>query len=106
MAYFLTSHGYEVSAALDGNRAVELGATGDYALAILDVHMPTYDGIEVLQMLRRRHVLHPLKIIALTGDSTTVTRDALEDAGVDEVMTKPVDLKTLVAHVKELIGPA
>jgi DNA-binding response OmpR family regulator len=79
--------------------------TGDYGLAILDVHMPTYDGVEVLQMLRRRHVLHPVKIIALTGDSTAVTRDALEEGGVDVVMTKPVDLKTLLAHVKEFIGP-
>src|SRR5947208_3316494 len=67
---FLESRGYQVATALDGNRAVELGSTGDYALAILDVHMPMYEGVEVLQILRRRHVLHPMRIIALTGDAT------------------------------------
>jgi two-component system copper resistance phosphate regulon response regulator CusR len=104
LTYYLSSHGYEVSSALDGNRALELGETGDYALAILDVHMPTYDGVEVLQMLRRRHVLHPLKIIALTGDTSDATRDALVEGGVDEVMTKPVDLKKLLAAVIALTG--
>lgn len=99
---FLTGNGFEVSSALDGNRAVELGSTDDYELAILDVHMPAYDGFEVLQMLRRRHVLHPLKIIALTGDATTTMRDAMDEAGVDSYMVKPVDLKRLLQMVREM----
>jgi len=97
-------NGYSVSGAGDGNRALDLGETGDYALAILDVHMPTYDGVEVLQMLRKRHVLHPLKVIALTGDSSDATRGALEEGGIDGYLVKPVDLKTLLAKVQELIG--
>lgn len=106
MTTFLESHGYDVSSAADGNRAVELGETGDYALAILDVHMPTYDGVEVLQMLRKRHVLHPIKVMALTADSSATTRDALEEAGIDAYLQKPVDLKSLVETVRKLIGPA
>ncbi len=66
--------------------------------------MPTYDGVEVVQMLRRRHVLHPLKVIALTGDSSDATRDALDEAGVDAYLVKPVDLKGLIVRVRELIG--
>jgi CheY-like chemotaxis protein len=102
---FLESHGYQVAGALDGNRAVEMGLTDDYDLAILDVHMPAYDGVEVLEMLRRRHLLHPLKVIALTGDATDQLRDALAEGHVDGYMLKPVDLKTLLANVKDLIGP-
>ncbi len=87
---------------MDGNRALELGLSGDYPVAIIDVHMPLYDGIELLQMLRRRYVLHPMKVIALTGDGTQPTRDALLEAGIDSFMMKPVDLKALLANVREL----
>ncbi len=62
LSYFLESHGFQVSSAADGNRALELGATGDYDLVILDVHMPLYDGVELLQLLRKRYVLHPIKV--------------------------------------------
>ena len=98
----MTGNGYDVSTAFDGNQAVELGLTGDYPVAIIDVHMPTYDGIELLQMLRRRHVLHPMKVIALTGDSSAETRDALEEGGIDAYMVKPVDLKLLLEKVTAL----
>lgn len=106
MTTFLESHGYDVSSAGDGNRAVELGETGDYALAILDVHMPTYDGVEVLEMLRKRHVLHPIKVMALTADPSATTRDALEEAGIDGYLQKPVDLDELLAQVRALTGEA
>ena len=66
--------------------------------------MPTYDGVEVVQMLRKRHVLHPLKVIALTGDLSPETRDALDEAGVDGYLEKPVDLKALLEKVRELAG--
>ena len=87
---------------MDGNRALELGMSGEFHVAVIDVHMPTYDGLEVLRMLRRRHVLHPMKIIALTGDGTPLTREALREIGVDEFMMKPVDLRGLLAKVQAL----
>jgi CheY-like chemotaxis protein len=46
---YLESRGYEVASATDGNRALDMGASGEYDLLILDVHMPLYGGLEVLQ---------------------------------------------------------
>ena len=100
----LSANGYEVADAFDGNRALELGESGDFDVVILDVHMPTYDGVEVVQMLRKRHVLHPLKVIALTADASQVTHDALDEAGIDGYLVKPVDLMTLLGKVRELTG--
>jgi DNA-binding response OmpR family regulator len=100
----LTANGYDVGTAPDGNRAVEMGTSGDFELAILDVHMPLYSGMEVLAMLRGRHRLHPMKVIALTGDVTDAVHDALEAGGVDDYMLQPVDLKTLLEKVRALIG--
>ena len=103
LTYFLESNGFEVSTAPDGNRALEMGSSGDYQLVILDVHMPMYDGIELLQFLRKRHVLHPIKVIALTGDLSDETREALAGGGIDSFMTKPVDLGLLKDEVNRLL---
>ena len=106
LTYFLESHGFEVETASDGNRAVEMGTSGDFALVILDVHMPMYDGIELLQFLRKRHILHPIKVIALTGDLSEETREALAGGGIDSFMTKPVDLGLLGEEVDRLTAVA
>ena len=99
---FLESHGFDVSAATDGNRALEMGTSGDFQLVILDVHMPLYDGVEVLRMLRKRHVLHPIKVIALTADWSDSVRDELHRIGIDCYFTKPVDLARLREEVARL----
>jgi two-component system, OmpR family, response regulator len=102
--YFLRSHGFNVSTAGDGNRALELGSSGDYDVVILDVHMPLYDGVEVLQLLRKRHVLHPVKVIGLTGDLSQEVRLALLGSGVDSILTKPVNLALLREEVNRLVA--
>ncbi|MGH7760226.1 MAG: response regulator [Candidatus Dormibacteraceae bacterium] len=101
--YFLGSKGYNVAVADDGNRALDMGASGDFDLVILDVHMPLYDGTEVLQMLRKRFLNHPIKIIAVTADVSLDLRETLERAGADGYMTKPVDLAALEVEVTRLL---
>jgi CheY-like chemotaxis protein len=101
---YLQSLGYSVAFAPDGNRAIDLGASGDFDLIILDVHMPLYDGTEVLRMLRARHRLHPVKVIALTADPLPQTRQELERAGLDGFLAKPVDLNELHAEIIRVLG--
>jgi CheY-like chemotaxis protein len=106
ITYLLRAEGYEVSNASDGNLALSMGSTGEFDLVILDVHMPMYDGVEVLQILRKRHIRHPIKVIALTADSTPETRDALEASAVDGFVVKPVDLDMLRQMVSRLTAAA
>jgi CheY-like chemotaxis protein len=101
---YLQSLGYSVAFAPDGNRAIDMGASGDYDLIILDVHMPLYDGTEVLRMLRARHRLRPVKVIALTADPLPQTRQELERAGLDGFLAKPVDLNELQAEIVRVLG--
>jgi CheY-like chemotaxis protein len=102
LTYFLRSHGYQVETANDGNLALGMGTTGDYDLVILDVHMPMYDGVEVLQLLRKRYIRRPIKVIALTGNESSEVRNALESSGIDSLMVKPVDLNRLREEVSRL----
>lgn len=101
---YLESEGYEVGAALDGNRALDMGANGEFDVLILDVHMPVYGGAEVLTMLRKRLLSHPLKIIALTGDTRWGLRDEMQRAGVDGYLVKPVSLRQLGKEVARLLA--
>ncbi len=103
---WLQSHGYSVTQAADGNRAVSLGTEEKFDLVILDVHMPTYDGIEILRFLRKRYVHRPVKVIALTGDTTESVRTRLTRYGIDSYMTKPVELKALLDEVQRLLDQA
>jgi DNA-binding response OmpR family regulator len=99
----LQSHGYSVCQAADGNRAISMGTEEKFDLVILDVHVPTYDGIEILQFLRKRYVRRPVKVIAVTGDSTESIRTRLVRHGIDSYMTKPVELKVLLGEVQRLL---
>jgi len=104
VAYFLKSQGYRVAIAPDGNRALNAGMDDDIELVILDVHMPMYDGVEVLAMLRERHRMRPVKVLALTGDDSTEVRSAMESKGIDGFLTKPVDLTSLRETVARLMA--
>jgi len=104
VAYFLKSLGYRVVIAPDGNRALNVGSEGDIELVILDEHLPIYDGIEVLAMLRKRHVMRPLKVLAITGDDSEDVRSAFESHGIDGFLTKPIDLEGLREAVSRLMA--
>jgi hypothetical protein len=104
VTYFLKSLGYRVATAPDGNRALNIGAEDDIELVILDVHMPSYDGVEVLAMLREQHAVRPVKVLALTGDDSSHVRVELENAGIDGFLTKPVDLNRLQDEVSRLMA--
>jgi CheY-like chemotaxis protein len=101
---FLEANGYEVGTAFDGNRALDMGASGDFDLLILDVHMPMYGGAEVLQMLRKRLLSKPLKIIALTADTRWVIREEMQRDGVDGYLVKPVSLSQLGTEVARMLA--
>lgn len=101
---YLESKGYEVAGALDGNRALDMGSSGEFELLILDVHMPLYGGLEVLQMLRKRLLRHPIKIIALTADTGWALRDEMRREGVDSYLIKPVSLTQLGQEVTRLLA--
>lgn len=103
VAYFLKSHGYKVAIAADGNRALNMDLEDDIELVILDVHMPLYDGPEVLAMLRKRRLLRPVKVLALTGDESADIRETMDRLGADGFLTKPVDLPVLREEVNRLM---
>lgn len=95
--------GFSVDTASDGNRALEMTGQYEYDLVILDVQMPLYTGVEVLRLIRKQHIHHRLPILALTGDTSDRTRQALVRDGIDGVLSKPVDFAALRAELSRLL---
>jgi DNA-binding response OmpR family regulator len=101
----LDSLGYGVDIATNGRLAVEMAISGRYRLLILDVNMPGYDGVQVLQRLRAE-LEQPPKVIVVTADRLATRRDELTQAGIDGYMTKPVDLRRLTEEVERVLAEA
>ena len=98
---FLTSKGFYVEEAGDGEEAVDkFFAQKDIALVLLDVMMPKMDGWEVLKTIRK---YSQVPVIMLTARSEE--RDELQgfSLGVDEYISKPFSPKILVARVEAIL---
>ena len=104
----LESLGYAVEHATDGVEAVEMASSGRFQLLILDVNMPGYDGVQVMQHLRARSdgAMQTLKVIVVTADRLATRREELSIAGIDGYLTKPLDLQRLTGEVNRVLSQA
>ncbi len=80
---------FEVLAASDGDRALELAATEAVDVVVCDVRMPGTDGIEVCRRIKGEASTKDLPVILLTARDTPEGREAGETAGCDAYVTKP-----------------
>jgi signal transduction histidine kinase/CheY-like chemotaxis protein len=89
--------GYEADFAVDGAEAVAAAISGDYDLILMDVHMPTMDGLEATRRLVKSLGASRPRVIALTADATSDQRQRADAAGMDGHLAKPIDLDALKA---------
>ena len=87
----LRLEGFDVDLARDGIEAVERAANGAYAGIIMDVHMPGMDGLEATRAIRRLAGHASTPIIAMTASVFEEDRRACLDAGMSDMLAKPVD---------------
>ena len=96
----LTEHGHIVEVASTGPEAVELAAAADFDVAVLDVMLPGFDGVEVVQRLRARANRTPVLMLTARDAASDIVR-AL-DAGADDYLAKPFSFAVLVARLRAL----
>lgn len=97
---YLELRGYNV-AALDGGAALrEAVATQPVDIVLLDINMPGEDGLSLARHLRETSTVG---IIMLTAAGEIVDRVVGLEVGADDYLTKPVDLRELLARVKALL---
>jgi two-component system, OmpR family, response regulator len=97
----LALEGHAVDTAGDGEEAAHLGATEPYDVVILDIGLPTKDGITILKEWRRAGVETP--VLILTARDGWSERVNGLDAGADDYMSKPFHMPELSARLRALL---
>ena len=96
----LVKNNYSVDVVYDGQSALDYLETGNYDGAILDVMMPKADGFEVLRRMRARGDSTP--VLLLTARAEIDDRVAGLDSGANDYLTKPFDMKELLARIRAM----
>ncbi|HVR40631.1 MAG TPA: response regulator, partial [Thermoanaerobaculia bacterium] len=95
--------GHTVEVAANGEQALALIEGGTFDVVLMDVQMPGMDGIETTRRYRANGGTIP--IIALTAHAAREDRDKCLAAGMNAVLTKPLDRKKLAATLRSLTSP-
>lgn len=100
LAEFLTQLGYSALACEDGQHAMDLLVGGlEPSLLIVDLAMPHLRGDELLKYMHSDPELRLVPVLVVTG-----APEQMGHAVADAVLTKPVDLVTLLAQVRRVMG--
>ncbi len=97
----LTREGYSVDVAYDGSVGSQMAAQGSYDLLILDWMLPFKTGLEIAVQLRSHRQTTP--VLFLTAKDTLDDRVQGLDAGADDYLVKPFELRELLARVRALL---
>ena len=101
---YLVSHGYEIIVAHDGAEALEKAESLKPDMILMDIQMPTMNGLEAITHLRANPRFTTTPIIALTALAMPGDRERCLQAGASEYMSKPVSLKLLLKTIETLLG--
>ena len=98
----LTSSGYEVLTARDGDQGLEIAEEKQPDLVILDMMMPKRSGFLILEQLRKKDKTKP-SIIMITANEGSRHRIFAEMLGVDAYIRKPFSIDKLTEQVAKLL---
>ena len=101
LAQELTIHNYTVETITDGQKGLELAQAFHYDLLLLDIILPSLDGISLCRQLRS-HGLH-MPILLLSAKDSSTDRVMGLEAGADDYVVKPYELNELIARIQALL---
>jgi DNA-binding response OmpR family regulator len=99
---FLERRGYELDYAADGVTGLHRAVTDTYDVIVLDLMLPGMDGIDLCRKLRDE-AQRDTPILMLTARDTLGDKIAGLDAGADDYLVKPFEIRELEARIRALI---
>ncbi len=100
----LSSEGYAVATAGDGNAAIQRATGEPFDVIVLDVMLPGRDGFDVAKAIRQQGIQTP--ILMLTARTQVVDRVVGLKLGADDYLTKPFETIELLARIEALLRRA
>ena len=104
ISFTLSSVGYEVMQACDGQEALVIAQGKKFDLVIADVNMPNMDGITLVKSLRGLAEYKFTPILMLTTESQDTKRQEGKSAGATGWIVKPFNPEQLINIVRKVLG--
>lgn len=102
LSFVFSREGWQVTAALDGDTAIERLLSAPPDILVLDVMLPPHSGFEVLKRVRSEPGLKHLPVIVLTAKGQEKDRHTALRLGADAFVTKPFSNRDIVQQVRDL----
>lgn len=96
----LKYEGYDVTVTYDGREGLELAMANDFDVLLLDVMLPSLNGIEICRRVRAQS---QVPILLLTARDAVMDRVAGLDAGADDYLVKPFAIEELLARIRTIL---
>ena len=100
----LQAKGYDTLEAVTGEQGVELAREKRPDLVLMDIQLPGINGIEAFRRIRADPASARIPVVALTASVTPTDRSAINAAGFDAFVSKPINLKEFLDTVRRLAG--
>ena len=102
----LQKRGHTVVIAEDGRQAIEALGKQPFDLILMDMQMPELDGVEAAILIREREKSsgEHIPIIALTANAMMGDRERCLDSGMDDYVSKPIQVKDLFAAIERVLS--
>lgn len=101
LAYNLENDGYDVTTAMDGQEGYELALNETFDFIILDLMLPSMDGMDICKSLRQEKIDTP--ILMLTAKDDELEKIIGLELGADDYMTKPFSPREVLARMKAIL---
>jgi two-component system, cell cycle response regulator DivK len=100
----LQLNGYETLEATTGEQTVELATRHGPSLVLMDIQLDGMDGLTALRFLREDKRTASTPLVAVTAQAMAGDRERFLDAGFDDYISKPVNVRELVATISRFCG--
>jgi CheY-like chemotaxis protein len=101
----LQQQGYRVVTAADGEDAVAIATQMLPNLILMDINLPTLDGLGATRRIRETEGLRDVPVVAITAFGTEGFQRAAYDAGISGYLTKPLDFDRMHLLIARLLSP-
>ncbi|MBN2878326.1 MAG: PAS domain S-box protein [Clostridia bacterium] len=95
----LLKAGFRIGEAENGEEAINEIHSRKYDLILMDIQMPVLDGYEATEIIRKEFTKEELPIIALTADAVVETRNKVFEIGMNDYLSKPIDMDKLFSKL-------
>ncbi|MFO7445052.1 MAG: response regulator [Ignavibacteriaceae bacterium] len=101
---FFEDYNLDVITCLNGLEGIQKAIEHKPRLIFLDIMMPNFDGIKMLQVIKLLDDLKAIPVIVISANTDKKNVMAVLEAGADRVITKPLQKEVIISYIREILG--